>query len=79
MSNGSDRSNPPCVCQLYVAHRWLHISQLRPNTEIIRLQVPQKDPGQPTLITNIAKVQAPQGGRPHVPYRSHCLRLVARG
>jgi len=56
--------NPPCVCQLYLAHRTLRISQLRPDTAMIRLQVSQKDPGQPALITNIAKVQAPQGGRP---------------
>ena len=32
-----------------------------------RLQVPRKDPGQPALITNIAKVQAPQGGKTPVP------------
>ena len=34
---------------------------------MIRSQVPQKDPGRPALITNIAKVQAPQGGETPVP------------
>lgn len=43
------------------------VSQLRPDTAMIRSQVPQKDPGRPALITIIAKVQAPQGGETPVP------------
>ena len=34
---------------------------------MIRPQVPQKDPRRPALTTNIAKVQAPQGGETPVP------------